>query len=108
MDEIYAHHTGQTEERVHADMADPERSVLIVVDANARALEIVTGSRSGRRIDDEACAVVAASIGRVIGEGHLVRALVSGLQQLGQIAGPPRRRTTPTADPVESGAPTPG
>ncbi len=82
-------------EQVHADMADPDRSVLIVVDPTARALEIVTGRRAGRRIDDDACAAVAASVGRVIGEGYLVRALVSGLQQLGQIAGPPRRRPVP-------------
>lgn len=92
-------------EQVHAEMADPDRSVLVVVDPTARELQIVTGRRSGRRIDDEACAVVAASIGRVIGEGYLVRALVSGLQQLGQIAGPPRRRAAPTGDSSSVGGP---
>lgn len=77
-------------ESVHARMADPPRSVLVVLDPAAHAVEIVTGTRSGRRIPDEACERVADAIGRVAAGGDLVRALVGGLQQLGQIAGPPR------------------
>ena len=77
-------------EGVHAAMADPPRSVLVVVDPQARVVEIVTGTRSARRIPDDACARVADSIGRTAAHGDLVRALVGGLQQLGQVAGPPR------------------
>lgn len=85
-------------ERTHARMADPPRSVLLVVDPVAHRMEIVTGQRAGARIDDAACVRVAASAVRIIGRGDLVRGLVSALQQLGQIAGPPRRPAVP--DPV--------
>lgn len=90
-------------EAVHAGMDDPPRSVLVVLDPAARGLQIVTGQRARRRIPDEACAAVGVAISRAIGEGGLVRGLVIGLQQLGQIAGPPRRRAArpapgPTAD----------
>ncbi len=79
-------------ERVHAGMDDPPRSVLLVLDPAVRGLEIVTGDRARRRIPDASCATVSTAIGRAIGEGGIVRGVVTGLQQLGQIAGPPPRR----------------
>jgi ribosomal protein S5 len=81
-------------ESVQAAMEDPPRSVLVVVDPVARGLEIVTGARARRRIDDASCDSVAAAIVRATGEGGVSRGLVMGLQQLGQIAGPPQRRRT--------------
>lgn len=75
----------------HARMVDPPRSVLIVVDPVAHRMEIVTGQRASARLDDAACDAVAVSAVRTIGGGDLVRGLVSALQQLGQLAGPPRR-----------------
>lgn len=86
-------------EDVHASMEDPPRSVLVVVDPSARGLEIVTGTRARRRIPDAACDAVAAATSRAIGEGGVVHGLVTGLQQLGQVAGPPRRRARRPADP---------
>ena len=75
----------------HARMADPPRSVLLVVDPVAHRMEIVTGQRVRARIGDADCDAVAVSAVRTIGAGDLVRGLVSALQQLGQLAGPPRR-----------------
>ena len=37
-------------------------SVLIAVDPNAHRLEIVTGTRARRRLDDRSCALAAASM----------------------------------------------
>ena len=37
-------------------------SVLLAVDPNARHLEIVTGSRARRRLDDRSCGLAAASM----------------------------------------------
>lgn len=81
---------------VHARMADPRRSVLVAVDPAARTLRIVTGERSGRRLPDESLAAIATLMSQLFATRGLVPGLVTGLQELGQRAGPPRRRTSAT------------
>lgn len=82
---------------VHARMADPRRSVLVAVDPAARTLRIVTGERSGRRLPDESLADIARLMSQLFATRGLVPGLVTGLQELGQRAGPPRRVPTTTA-----------
>lgn len=81
---------------IHARMADPRRSVLVAVDPAARTLRIVTGERSGRRLPDESLAEIVSLMSQLFATRGLVPGLVTGLQELGQRAGPPRRQPTAT------------
>lgn len=88
---------------VHAGMDDPARSVLVAVDATARSVRLVTGERSGRRLPDDRLAEIASSMAFLFGTRGLAAGVVGGLQQLGQLAGPPpprRPRPTRTTDPL--------
>jgi len=76
---------------LHARMEDPARSVLVAVDTGARAVRIVTGARSGRRLPDSELAGVAEVMAHLFATRGLTSGLVAGLQQLGQVAGPPPR-----------------
>lgn len=76
---------------VHARMVDPPRSVLVAVDTDARAVRVVTGARSGRRLRDDDLIGVVEVMAQLFATRGLVQGLVAGLQQLGQVAGPPRR-----------------
>ncbi len=82
---------------VHAGMDDPARSVLVAVDPTARSVRLVTGERSGRRLPDDRLAEIASSMAFLFGTRGLAAGVVGGLQQLGQLAGPPPpRRPRPT------------
>ena len=84
---------------VHAAMEDPARSVLVGVDPSARAVRIVTGARSGNRLPDAGVGAIAESMAFLFATRGLVPGLVAGLQQLGQLAGPPPpRRPAPGRD----------
>ena len=86
---------------VHARMEDPARSVLVAVDAGARAVRIVTGARSARRLPDSELAGVAEVMAHLFATRGLTSGLVAGLQQLGQVAGPPPH--APHARPASTG-----
>ena len=86
-------YVGSTEERprsyaeqLHAQLDRPEDSVLVVCDPDARALEIVTGVRARRVLDDFDCRLAAASMRTSFQAGDLLGGLVNGVQQLGQAA----------------------
>lgn len=77
-------------ERLHADLSDPDRSVLVLCDPVFRALEIVTGVEAGRTLDDVECALAAASMQSSFTGGDIIGGLVTGVQQLGEGARVPR------------------
>lgn len=77
-------------ERLHRELPAPERSVLVLCDPAARALEIVTGSQARRTLTDAECALAAASMEASFVGGDLVGGLVVGVQQLGEAARVPR------------------
>ncbi|HYP44143.1 MAG TPA: DUF5130 family protein [Propionibacteriaceae bacterium] len=77
-------------ERLHAGLSDPDRSVLVLCDPVARALEIVTGAETRRTLDDVECALAAASMQTSFAGGDLIGGLVNGIQQLGESARAPR------------------
>jgi hypothetical protein len=75
-------------EKLHGQLADPSRSVLLAVSPNQRVLEIVTGVAARRRIPDRSAKLAALSMAAAFGGGDLAGGLVSGLAQLADQAGP--------------------
>lgn len=83
-------------ESLHARLPDPGGSVLVQVDPEHRTLEIVTGSRVRRTLDNRAAALGALTMQSAFAGGDLARGLVAGLQQLAQLARSPRSLHTDT------------
>ncbi len=65
-------------------LANPANSVLVLVDPSARALEIVTGSRVRRDLDDAEAALVALSMQQSFAAGDLAGGIASGVYLLGE------------------------
>ena len=76
--------------RLHAELADPPRSVLVLCDVDRRVLEIITGVQALRLLKDVDCRLAAASMQTSFAAGDVVGGLVTGIQQLGQSARHPR------------------
>lgn len=74
-------------EKLHAQLADPARSVLIAVCPNQRVLEVVTGSEARKRILDRSAKLAALSMVAAFGGGDLAGGIVAGLDQLATHAG---------------------
>jgi hypothetical protein len=60
--------------------------VLIFVDSEKKALEIVTGSEARRRLPDERCRTAAMSMATVLSAGDLVGGIVTGVWMLAEQA----------------------
>jgi hypothetical protein len=73
--------------KLHTELADPGRSVLIAVSPNDRVLEIVTGATARKRLPDRTCKLAALSMVASFGGGDLAGGLVIGLAQLAEHAG---------------------
>ncbi|WP_169806690.1 TPM domain-containing protein [Microtetraspora malaysiensis] len=70
-------------ERLHAALGDvADRAVLIMVDVEDRALEIVTGERARKLLTDGECRLVAVSMTAAFAAGDLAGGLVTGLAAL--------------------------
>jgi uncharacterized membrane protein YgcG len=74
-------------EKLHGQLADPDRSVLVAVSPNQRVLEIVTGAGARRRLPDRDCKLAALSMAAAFSGGDLAGGIVSGLAQLADHAG---------------------
>ena len=79
-------------ERLHAASVAPDRSVLIMVDPRARAVEVVTGSVVRRVLDDHAVELAVLQMRSAFAEGDLVGGLVRGIAQLAEHARAPETR----------------
>lgn len=75
--------------RLHASLVNPARSVLILLDPTARALEVVTGAEVRRDLTDDEVNLVTAQIRAELAEGRLVDGLVRGINQLAAYARKP-------------------
>ncbi len=73
-------------ERLHAALALPDRSVMILVDPAARIVEIVTGKEARRVLDDAEVALAALSMRTSFAAGDLVGGIVAGVSQLAEHA----------------------
>jgi uncharacterized protein DUF5130 len=80
-------------EKLHGQLTDPDRSVLLAISPNQRVLEIVTGALARRRLPDRSAKLAALSMAAAFGGGDLAGGIVTGLAQLAEHAG----RATPTA-----------
>ena len=77
--------------RRHAELgAEAADTVLVFVDPASRSLEIVTGSRARRWVDDRACALAAMTMTTAFAAGNLAGGIVQGIQLLAEHARHPQ------------------
>ena len=77
----------QHAEKLHGQLAEPARSLLVAISPNQRILEIVTGPEARKRIPDRDAKLAALSMVAAFGGGDLTGGLISGLDQLASRAG---------------------
>ena len=75
--------------RLHAALASPARSVLILVDPGARLLEVVTGAVVRRSLSDDAVRLAVAGMESAFAGGDLVGGIKHGVGQLAEAARKP-------------------
>lgn len=68
--------------RLHGASVAPARSVLVMVDPGARAIEVVTGDVVRRTLSDGEVDLAILSMSSAFAEGDLVRGLTRGISQL--------------------------
>jgi uncharacterized membrane protein YgcG len=76
--------------RLHASLSLPDRSVLILVDPAARAIEVVTGSVVRRSLSDDAVRLAVAGMQSAFAGGDLVGGIKHGVGQLAESARQPQ------------------
>ena len=76
-------------QRLHASLASPDRSVLILVDPGARRLEVVTGAVVRRSLSDDAVRLAVAGMESSFAGGDLVGGIKHGVAQLAEAARKP-------------------
>lgn len=81
---------------MHSALPEAADAVLVLVDPPGRALEIVTGARAHRILDDSSCALVALAMQSAFAAGDLAGGLTHGLHQLGDHARRPQSLHTTT------------
>jgi len=77
-------------EQLHASLATPERSVLLMVDPVARLVEVVTGSEVRRNLTDHEAALAVLQMRGEFANGDLVVGIKRGLSMLAMAARAPR------------------
>lgn len=81
-------------ERLHAGLVSPDRSVLVLVDPAARALEVVTGRQVRHELDDRGVGLAVLEMQTDFAAGDLVEGIARGLAMLAEHARqPPALRT---------------
>ncbi len=76
--------------RLHAALVAPTRSILIMVDPNARALEVVTGAHVRRHLSDREVELAVLEMQSDFAEDDLVRGLKRGISMLAEHARAPQ------------------
>ncbi|QZY28300.1 DUF5130 family protein [Nocardioides coralli] len=73
-------------QRLHAAAVAPTRSVLVMVDPDARAVEVVTGDVVRRSLTDREVELAVLEMTSAFAEGDLVSGLRRGIGQLAEHA----------------------
>ena len=76
-------------ERLHSALVVPSRSVLVLVDPAARAIEVVTGSEARRDLEDHEVRLAVVEMQSQIVLGDLVGGVVRGINMLAAYARKP-------------------
>ena len=71
-------------ERLHTSSIVPDRSVLLMVDPGARALEVVTGAEVRRTLSDSAVKLAVLQMQSAFAAGDLVGGLRRGIAMLAE------------------------
>ena len=74
--------------QLHNSLVAPTRSILIMVDPDARALEIVTGGYVRRTLSDKEVELTALQMQTSFAEGDLVGGIKRGIAMLAEHARP--------------------
>jgi hypothetical protein len=74
-------------EKLHGELVDQARVVLIAVSPNQRVVEVVTGVQARTRIPDRVAKLAVLSMTAAFGVGDLAGGLISGLSILVNQAG---------------------
>lgn len=74
-------------EKLHSQVSNPDRAVLIAASPNQRVLEIVTGGEARKRISDREAKLAGLSIAAAFAGGDLAGGVMIGLDQLATHAG---------------------
>ena len=77
-------------ELLHASLVVPGRSILVMVDPAARALEVVTGTEVRRTLSDSAVRLVLLQMQSAFAAGDLVGGLRRGISMLAEQARAPQ------------------
>jgi hypothetical protein len=78
-------------EKMHGELEDPARTVLLAASPSQRVLEIVTGEQARKRLQDRDCKLAAFSMVAAFGGGDLAGGFINGLSMLVNLAGKPSR-----------------
>ena len=76
--------------RLHASLVAPARSILILVDPAARALEVVTGVEVRRNLSDREAELAVLQMQSAFAAGDLVGGLKRGISMLADHARAPQ------------------
>ncbi|QCW49955.1 DUF5130 family protein [Nocardioides dongxiaopingii] len=77
---------------LHNSMVAPARSILIMVDPDARSVEVVTGGFVRETLTDAQVELATATMAEAFADGDLVGGLRHGIRQLGEHARTARPR----------------
>lgn len=75
---------------LHAALVAPPRSVLVMVDPDARVVEVVTGSWVRRNLRDQSVELAIAEMQSLFAEGDIVGGLRRGISMLAEHARAPQ------------------
>jgi hypothetical protein len=79
--------TRASAEKLHSELEDPARTVLLAASPGQRVLEIVTGEQARKRLRDRDCKLAAFSMAAAFNGGDLAGGFISGLAMLVNLAG---------------------
>ena len=75
---------------LHNTLVLPSRSILVMVDPEVRALEVITGAHVRRHLADTQVELAVATMTRSFADGDLAEGLRRGILQLAEHARPPQ------------------
>jgi uncharacterized membrane protein YgcG len=88
-------HPREFAQRLHGSLVVPDRSVLIMVDPAARAIEVVTGAEVRRTLADSEVALAVLAMQTAFAAGDIVGGLKQGIAVLADHARAPQTLHAP-------------